>query len=362
MAPTNNCGRPDCHFPVDDGMQCDNCSLWFHKVCTGLTPVAYKRCCKPSSPWLCKFCSNPLDVLIQEAVGLLMSKKLSKDIVEKPVPETFAKDGGSGHSCKIQGASPPEVSEAKEAQNAQTSVAAKRKRQRKSRRASSASMAKPACEIATPKRSVSSARMASSRGENRVGETDSTWLLPKGKKLNKTRKETVAEFTNKVSTTVSSSKTQKPTDSSYSIIIWNLEESKNTDPAARHADDLKAISSIFREILPEKTTGVHVRKAIRIGKRNPDATGTPRRLLKVVLGNETERRTILDNAFKVNDKSLKIRPDWPLEDRIKRREAVAELKARLEKGEKDLKLLGFRVVRSRKPMLPRPLFISRVNT
>ncbi|CAH8867873.1 unnamed protein product [Trichobilharzia szidati] len=362
MGPNNNCGRPDCHFPVDDGMQCDNCSLWFHKVCTGLSPVAYKRCCMPSSPWLCKFCSNPLDVLIQEAVGLLMSKKLTKDVVEKPVPEIIAKNGGSGHNFKTEGVSPPVAQGAKEAQSAQMSVATKRKRQRKSKRASSASMATPACEMATPKRSVSSARMASSCGENKVEETDSTWLVPSGKKQNKRRKETATEFTNKVSMAVSTSQTQKPTDSSYSVIIWNLEESKNTDPAARHADDLKAVSSIIREILPEKTIGVHVRKAIRIGKRNPDATETSRRLLKIVLGNETEKSTILNNAFKINDKSLKIRPDWPLEDRIKRREAVAELKARLEKGEKDLKILGFRVVRSRKPMLPRPLFISRMNT
>lgn len=291
-----------------------------------------------------------------------MSKKLSKNMIEKPAPEVLAKNGGSGLSSKTESVSPPEVSDTKEAQCAQISVGAKCKKQRKPTRASSTSMVTPACETATPKRSVSSVRMASICCEKKVGETDSTWLVPTGKKQIKRRKETVTEFTSKVSTAVNTSQTPKPTDSGYSVIIWNLEESKNTDPAARHADDLKAVSSIIREILPEKTIGVHIRKAIRIGKRNPDATETSRRLLKIVLGNETERSTILNNAFKINDKSLKIRPDWPLEDRIKRREAVAELKARLEKGEKDLKLLGFRVVRSRKPMLPRPLFISRMNT
>ncbi|CAH8838484.1 unnamed protein product [Trichobilharzia szidati] len=101
--------------------------------------------------------------------------------------------------------------------------------------ASSASMATPACEMATPKRSMSSARMASSRGENKVEETDCTWLVPTGKKQNKRREETAAEFTHKVSVAVNTSQTQKPTNSCYSVIIWNLDESKNTDAAARHA-------------------------------------------------------------------------------------------------------------------------------
>ncbi|VDP96786.1 unnamed protein product [Trichobilharzia regenti] len=108
-----------------------------------------------------------------------MSKKLSKDIIDELATETLAKDGGSGLSCKTEGVSPPEASEAKEAQSTQISVVVKCKKQQKSKRASSASMATPACEMATPKRSVSSARMASSRGEDRVGETDSTWLVPK---------------------------------------------------------------------------------------------------------------------------------------------------------------------------------------
>ncbi|VDQ07888.1 unnamed protein product [Trichobilharzia regenti] len=103
-----------------------------------------------------------------------MSKKLSKDVTEKPAPEILVKHGRSGLSCKTEGVPPPEASEAKELQSAKISVAAKRKKQRKSKRASSAGMETPGCEIATPKRSVSSALMASSRGESRVGETDFT--------------------------------------------------------------------------------------------------------------------------------------------------------------------------------------------
>ncbi|VDO72912.1 unnamed protein product [Schistosoma margrebowiei] len=52
-------------------MQCDDCKKWYHKMCTRLSPTAYKRCSKPNSNWLCMFCCMDKKVLIQEAMGLL---------------------------------------------------------------------------------------------------------------------------------------------------------------------------------------------------------------------------------------------------------------------------------------------------
>ncbi|CAH8482250.1 unnamed protein product [Schistosoma mattheei] len=52
-------------------MQRDDCKKWYQKMCTCLSPMAYKRCSKPNSHWLCMFCCTDKKVLIQEAMGLL---------------------------------------------------------------------------------------------------------------------------------------------------------------------------------------------------------------------------------------------------------------------------------------------------
>ncbi|VDP39025.1 unnamed protein product [Schistosoma margrebowiei] len=49
-----------------------------------------------------------------------------------------------------------------------------------------------------------------------------------------------------------------------SLIIWNLEESKDNDPARRHAHDLQLVESVVRNVLPEEVSGVHIAKVIRL--------------------------------------------------------------------------------------------------
>ncbi|VDP32975.1 unnamed protein product [Schistosoma curassoni] len=68
---THKLGQPNCLFPVEEGMQCDECKKLFHKMRTRLTPTAYKRCSKPNSHWLCMFCCANKTLLIQEAMSLL---------------------------------------------------------------------------------------------------------------------------------------------------------------------------------------------------------------------------------------------------------------------------------------------------
>ncbi|CAI2735580.1 unnamed protein product [Schistosoma spindalis] len=68
---THKCGQPHCLSPVEEGIQCDECKRWFHKMCTRLSPTAYKRCSKPNSHWLCMFCCANKTLLIQEAMSLL---------------------------------------------------------------------------------------------------------------------------------------------------------------------------------------------------------------------------------------------------------------------------------------------------
>ncbi|CAH8663113.1 unnamed protein product [Schistosoma margrebowiei] len=144
-----------------------------------------------------------------------------------------------------------------------------------------------------------------------------------------------------------------------SLIIWNLEESKDNDPARRRAHDLQLVESMVRNVLPEEVSGVHITKVIRLGKWVGGET-QPRRILKLVLGSFEERDISLKNAPRTRDSNIRIRPDWPLEDRIKWKNALTELKTRKLNGENNLTIKGFRVVRSWKPILPRPVWIERL--
>ncbi|VDP70114.1 unnamed protein product [Schistosoma curassoni] len=54
-----------------------------------------------------------------------------------------------------------------------------------------------------------------------------------------------------------------------SLITWNREESKDNDPAGRHAHDLQLLESVVRNVLHEEVSGVNVTKVIRLGKPIP---------------------------------------------------------------------------------------------
>lgn len=68
-------------FLVGDRMQCDNCTKWYHNVCTGLISAAYKRCCKLQSR-----------LLIRAAIQLIARKVPSdKQPVADDQPSVFVK-------------------------------------------------------------------------------------------------------------------------------------------------------------------------------------------------------------------------------------------------------------------------------
>ena len=78
----HKCNRVDCHFLVEEGIQCNSCKKWYHKMCTGLRPAAYKRCCTVASHWMCTTCCSPKMTLIREAYELLsMAMELPDDSV-----------------------------------------------------------------------------------------------------------------------------------------------------------------------------------------------------------------------------------------------------------------------------------------
>ncbi|VDO77764.1 unnamed protein product [Schistosoma curassoni] len=93
-----------------------------------------------------------------------------------------------------------------------------------------------------------------------------------------------------------------------SLIIWNLEESEDNDPARRHAHDLQLVESVVRNALHEEASGVHITKVMRLG-RWVGAETQPRRILKLVPESFEERDILLKNAPKTRDSNIRIRPD-----------------------------------------------------
>ncbi|VDP78412.1 unnamed protein product [Schistosoma mattheei] len=116
----------------------------------------------------------------------------------------------------------------------------------------------------------------------------------------------------------------KDTKSLPSLIIWNLEESKDNNPARRHSHDLQLVGSVVRSVLPEEVSGVNITGVI-LGKWVGGET-QPRRILKLVLRNFDGRDIILNNAQKNPDSNIRIRPNCRLEDRIKWKNALTELR------------------------------------
>ncbi|VDP43210.1 unnamed protein product [Schistosoma curassoni] len=150
------------------------------------------------------------------------------------------------------------------------------------------------------------------------------------------------DLTSRSKTVNTISKEVKPLPS---LIIWNQEESKDDDPDNRHSQDLQLVESVIRNVLPGEVSGLDITKVIRLGKWVGSETHS-RRILKLVLGNFEERDMLLNNARKTRDSNIRIRPDWSLNDRIKWKNALTELRTRKLNGETNLTIKGFWVVRS----------------
>ena len=129
---------------------------------------------------------------------------------------------------------------------------------------------------------------------------------------------------------------------SSNIIVSNLLESKDPNPQIRHAHDLERLGEYIRSILPDNSKGVQVKKLVRIGERADDSVQPrPCRLLQAILGSEKQRDLLLSSARSHDNSDIRVRPDMSLEDRIKRKTALAELETLRQNGENNLRLVGF---------------------
>ncbi|VDO90657.1 unnamed protein product [Schistosoma curassoni] len=87
-------------------------------------------------------------------------------------------------------------------------------------------------------------------------------------------------------------------------------------PTKGHAHGLELLDFAIRNALPENVSRVHTTKVMRLSKWVGGETQT-RRVLTLVLGNFDERDVLLNNAYETRNSTICIRPDWPLEDRMK---------------------------------------------
>lgn len=357
------CGQPNCLFPVDEGMQCDECKKWYHKMCTRLSPAAYKRCSKPNSHWLCMFCCTNKTTLIQEAMSLLALACKKKDSGCASNASTDSEDCVSVVSAVTKRAEQPTLI------NDEVKLPLQPTRS-KSPHGIDMSNHVSLVEIEDPDKTVTVPN-----SPNAAVLNDQKWTAVKrkrkGKKANdkahlvdKPLRNSQSESLNALSHSDRTadhhpSATERNLISS-NIIVSKLPESNDPDPKVRHTHDLERLGEYIRSILPDNTKGVQVKKLVRIGKRADDSVlPRPCRLLKVILGSEKQRNLLLSNARSHDNSDIRMRPDVSLEDRIKRKTALAELETRRQNGEENLRLVGFRIVRSWKRMLPRPVWIGR---
>ena len=94
--------------------------------------------------------------------------------------------------------------------------------------------------------------------------------------------------------------------------------------------------------------GIQVRqKQVGLSKPRP---------LKLVLGSVEERDRVLKRTYRLRGTDIWVARDLSPEDRVRQREAVAELKERTSAGEKNLHIVNFRV-RSRQSVKWRPVVL-----
>ncbi|VDP87726.1 unnamed protein product [Schistosoma mattheei] len=182
--------------------------------------------------------------------------------------------------------------------------------------------------------------------------TDGKWMTRKRRRVGKIAK------TNDclLGKSLVDSQTNPPKSHSKASSDIAVSHSLDSQDSAKTKTNLE---SVVRNVLPEEVSGVHITKLIRLGKWVGDET-QPRRILKRVLGSFEERDILLKSALKTRASNIRIRPDWPLEDRIKWKNALTELRTRKLNVENNLTIKDFRVVRCWKPMLPRPVWVERL--
>ncbi|CAH8487746.1 unnamed protein product [Schistosoma curassoni] len=367
----SSCQRPGCRYPVESGMQCDECKGWYHEVCTNLTPAAFKRFSKKGCVWLCQQCCSDANSLLTEAISLV-------DAAKKCFNKHSRNASNSTRSVDTQ----INVKETKVSPVIDDSRPSKKEKQYPKGSALKKSSRKAGSSVP---RLPDGIQQETPRGRNRKARSVSTGkhnttpqVVDNPPKPNTSFDATATASTSSVNEWVKVVRKKsidikgkpapvkvveksKADHSDRSAIFHRIKESDSSEPKARFEHDIVLIRQLLNQLMPQNMTGVTLLKVYRLGSLT-DSKPNHSRLLKVVFGSSNERDLILQNGHKLKGSGVFIRKDLPLADRVKRREAEKELQHRLDAGEKDLKIVNFRVVRLRQRMMPKPLWVKHEGT
>ncbi|KAH9592473.1 hypothetical protein MS3_00001266 [Schistosoma haematobium] len=351
---THKCWQPNCLFPVEEGMQCDDCKKWYHKMCTRLSPTAYKRCSKPNSHWLCMFCCTDKKVLIREAMALLAlackkndggSNDNKSTDGEECVSVVSAATGPVKHLTVIDGNVKSPLTLTRNEVPLDIDIGSHT----------------PLAEIEDPDKTVTVPR---SPGVAVL--TGDKWTSVRrkrnGKKKTVGKTQLVSKALEGMLSEEKSSLRDKTDLSERSVIFHKIRESSDKEPKARFEHDLNHIKTSLSKLLPDTVSGVSICKLCRIGKKVDSKSPPKNRLLKVTFNTVEERNLILSNSRKLIGSGIYVREDLSLADRIKRRAAEAEINERCQNGERNLVLKGFQVVKVRSKTIPKPLWVARKSS
>jgi len=134
-----------------------------------------------------------------------------------------------------------------------------------------------------------------------------------------------------------------------SIIVHGLEESSAEEPSERLEDDSCQVATLLNEL---KCDNVNVDKLVRLG-RKPEDTNSKPRPLKLVLQNEDQKTKLLKEAKNLKEKKeggwdkVFMHQDLTPKQRELRKVAVAELKDRMARGERNLIIVNNKVITKR---------------
>ncbi|KAH9596624.1 tRNA dimethylallyltransferase, variant 3 [Schistosoma haematobium] len=352
-------------------MQCDECKGWYHEVCTNLTPAAFKRFSKKGCVWLCQQCCSDANSLLTEAISLVDAAK-----------KCFSKHSRNASNSTRSVDTQINVKETKVSSMIDDSCPSKKEKQspkgpdsnKGSRKVGSSVPRLPdGIQKETPRSRNRKARSVSNGKHNTTPQVVDNPPKP-NTRFDATAiasTSTVDEWVQVVRkksrdikwnpAPVKVVEKSKADHSDRSAIFPRIKESDSSEPKARFEHDIVLIRQLLNQLMPQNMTGVTLLKVYRLGSLT-DSKPNHSRLLKVVFGSSNERDLILQNGHKLKGSGVFIRKDLPLADRVKRREAEKELQHRLDAGEKDLKIVNFRVVRLRQRMMPKPLWVKHEGT
>jgi ABC-type phosphate/phosphonate transport system substrate-binding protein len=142
-------------------------------------------------------------------------------------------------------------------------------------------------------------------------------------------------------------------------MVFNVPETIADKAAARHAADISHFQGVVNLLLDSEEEGVEVRAITRIGPYNTETSSTKIRPMKVIFTNPRDPVRLLRKGYKLAGQALSIRPDMDPDDRNKMKEAVKELRERKDKGEINLTIRNFRVVKRKRPrLLQQPMMLK----